>query len=104
MLSSEYQCGSRKEGMRNATISATAPAMPFHGVGVAALSCTGLMEPVMARSAFPTTELSQNDGAPGRSRTHGRRVRSSLLYPLSYGGARRVYLWRFVRMPDHRAI
>ena len=43
-------------------------------------------------------------GAPGRSRTHGRRVRSSLLYPLSYGGARRVYLRRFVRNAAHLAI
>ena len=47
---------------------------------------------------------SHRDGAPGRSRTHGRRVRSSLLYPLSYGGARRVYLRWFVRNAGHRAI
>src|SRR5579864_617015 len=121
VLSSEYQCGSRNAGMRNATIKPTPASSPVQGAEVAARSDATFVEVVIDESLpslcqrlsmgtpyratrFGDRRRGSRAGAPGRSRTHGRRVRSSLLYPLSYGGTRRVYRRDFVRMTDHRAI
>src|ERR1700733_9967123 len=104
VLSSEYQCGSRNAGMRNATTSAAPAAIPAQGGDVAALSCAAPGEPVICE-ILPSRVRFEPTGAPGRSRTHDHRVRSSPLYPLSYGGAPgECTCGEFIRIADHRAI
>ena len=50
VLSSEYQCGSRKAGMRNATTRATPAAIPVKGGDVAAFSSSVPGESVIGES------------------------------------------------------
>ena len=61
----------------------TEPAFFAHGLSVSLIADLSTEVSQTGRKWKPT---GAKDGAPGRNRTCGARIRNPLLYPLSYGG------------------